>query len=476
VVAPKSQDEWPGRWNLVSDPEVEVAGTLHLTPRLNMKLQLLGTFPSTPQFNWESPLVANGITIDGHEVTVELTHDAMVGTSGFGERKTYGIRRVISGAQLATLDPAVMSVEFGLSHLHDWAQAEAFSGQSSFGEYPYGATHSIAYQEPQPITLISTPDLSLHLLFSAALPFTSPRSRSNSLHSYCSLRLDSALPVPLSTLLPIVGRLRSLLSFATAIPNSVTFLTAFTQRDDSQSLRKRIQGQRLDFYPVDDPVETSNDVLYPHQMLFTLSDDSEQSFGVTRSWLPNWPRLGPLLRLYLSATQSADLYQEHSFLSLVQAIEGFHRINYPHGIVPRSAHRERVRRIAAAVAPEDRDLVKSALQYSNEPSLRQRIKALLTIGLATVPDFMGQPEKFISRCVSTRHYFSHAAPGLRGKAATSIELYSMVQVLTSLFEIVTLLHFSWSPDAVRKVVGRSLKNRSARGTIRFVLEDRWGKA
>jgi ApeA N-terminal domain 1 len=474
------ETEWPGRWSLANTPDVEIGGTLRLESPLDMQLELLGAFPGTgrPQFDLSTPLVAHGVTTQGDEVTVEVTRDIIIARSGFGTRKTYEVRRVIRGAQLDTLDPLVMSVEFGLSRLHDWVQPAVFALDESFEDFPYGARYTLSYQDPAPITLLETNQFILHLLFWSPPPFPHPRGKSASLRTFCSLRIDSLHACSLSSLLPIVGQVRSLLSFATSTPNSVSFLAAFTERDDTQPVWKRVNpNQRLEFFPVDDLEDTKEqeELLHPHQMLFTLNDDREESLAVTRKWLTEWPRLGPLVQLFLGATQVNDIHQEHTFLSVVQALEGFHRLTFPNQLTPLTQHRERVKRIVVDLEPADRDFVKRALQYSNEPSLRDRLDALLTLALGTVPGFISQRADFVKRTVATRHYFSHFAPGLRAKAASSLELYGIGRALATLFEIVTLLHFGWSEARVRSVVERSLGSRSTRGVIRFVLENRWGK-
>lgn len=481
MVIKASESEWPGRWSLSTKPDQEVAGILRLTPPLAMRLDLIGAFPEAPRIHhqWTKPIVAHGVTVDGDEVTIELTHDAGTGHSGFGMRKSYGVRRVIKGDQLPSLDPAVMSVQFTLSHLHDWAQPTAFHCDSTFEEFPFGAKHVLEYREPPPITLIDQPAFALHLLFSGALPFANPRARSESLRSYCWFRIDSVASVPLTTLLPLVGRLRALLSFATGAPNTVDFLEAFPNRSDDASLRKRVDSEkRLAFFPVD-TVEKQIDlgrVLHPVEMLFTLSADQEQSLAATRSWLDRWATLGPFLHLYLGATQSRDAYQEHAFLSLVQALEGLHRATASNYLVPRAQHRERIKRILTTLAAEDREFVKSGLQYSNEPSLRHRLDELLKRALSILPGFVDEPKSLLRKAVATRHYFSHFAPGLRGKAADSWELLSMVRTLSTVFEVLALAELGWKEDAIRREVDRWRHNRRTHGIIRFLLEDRWGKA
>ena len=478
MVIKASDSEWPGRWSLAETPDQEVAGILRLTPPLAMKLDLLGAFPETPRLDqWKAPIVAHGVTVDGDEVTAELIH-AGTGYSGFGTRKSYGVRRVIKGSQLPNLDPAVMSVEFGLSHLHDWVQPTVFHSDSTFEEFPFGARHLLEYREPAPVTLIDQQSFSLHLLFSGALPFTNPRARSESLHSLCWFRIDSAASASLSVLLPLVGRLRAFLSFATGVPNTVDFLTAFSERTDDTSIGKRLDlKKRLAFYPVDTVEERStSEVLHPAEMLFTLANDQEQSLAATRSWLDRWATLGPFLHLYLGATQSKDAYQEHAFLSLVQALEGLHRATASNCLAPRAQHRERIKRILAALTAEDREFVRSGLQYSNEPSLRHRLDELLTRALSIVPGLVDEPKRLLQKAVATRHYFSHFAPGLRGKAADSWELLWMVRTLSTVFEILTLAELGWKEEAIRPVVNQWRHNRRSRGIIRFLLEDRWGKA
>jgi ApeA N-terminal domain 1 len=469
--------EWPGRWFLPDAPDVQVAGTLRMKNPLDVELELLGSFSDDLMglFQFNDPMVVHGVAIDGPLVTAELVSEVSVGTSKFGLRKTYRVRRIIKGDLLPDLDPEVLSIEFSLSRLHDWIAPETFSISQDFQNFPTGAKYVLTYEDPPPITIFESEEFDVHIQFWSQLPFVNPRSRSECLRHFSGLRIDSHKPCKLSSLLPVVGQIRSLLSFATSTPNSVTYLAAYRKRDDSQPLQKSVfPKERLDFFPVDEPEQGVDRQLFPHEMLFTFTDESSIGGRAINSWLGNWRKLGPLIELFLGANQTSGVHQEHRFTSLIHAVEGFHRLNFPNILVPKAEHRKRVRRILDSLPEEDREFVKHSLQYSNEPSLKQRLETMLSLALETVPGFMGRESDFLKRAVATRHYLSHFEPSLRKRAAGSLELFDICRVLALLFEILTLRHLGFPPDKVREIINRSLYNRRTKGIVRFVLENRWG--
>ncbi|HXO19123.1 MAG TPA: HEPN domain-containing protein [Thermoanaerobaculia bacterium] len=473
----KSTQHWPGRWFLADTPSIEIAGTLHMEGSLKLSLELIGSFSDdlTRVLKFGGSAVVHGISTSGSLLTVELVDEELVGKSAFGTRKTYRVHRVIEGDLLPNLDPEILSVEFGLSRLHDWVGPKTFGLESSYEDYPYGATLTLKYQDPKPITLLESDDLSIYLQFWSGLPFVGPQSRSGCLRHFSGLRIDSHKPRKLSALLPVVGQMRAMLSFATATPNWVTYLSAHRQRDDSKPLQTRVTPRgRLKFFPVDDPEGEPAKMVFPSQMLFALADDMSMGRSATSSWVRSWPKMGPLIQLFLGANQSTEIYQEHRFISLIHAVEGFHRLNYSNSLVPKAKHKSRMLGILSCLAEEDREFVGRGLQYSNEPSLRLRLKELLDIALKTVPGFMGSEQEFLRSVVETRHYHSHFEPKLKRKAAGSAVLFELCSVLSSMFEILTLLHLGFPAEKVKEVINRGRFNRPIRGVVRFVLENRWG--
>ncbi len=301
---------WTGRWFLPANPAIQVVGTLHMADGSNSRLELFGSFDDRVALIEERGIqIVHGISTEGLLLTAETVGEASVGTSRFGVRRSYYVRRVIKGDLLPDLDPEVLSVEFGLSRLHDWILPEVFNVERHFDNFPYGAKFVLRYEDPAPVTLYRSDELDIHMQFWAGLPFVSPRSRSECLHHFSGLRIDAHKPTKLSRLLPIVGQARALLSFATSVPNIVTYLAAHRGRDDSAPLQKRVvPRERLDFFPVDNQGESVGQDLYPERMLFTFNDDLEEGGVATAKWFGGWSRIGTLIKLFLGANHAADIY------------------------------------------------------------------------------------------------------------------------------------------------------------------------
>ena len=70
-------------------------------------------------------------------------------------------------------------------------------------------------------------------------------------------------------------------------------------------------------------------------MLFTLDDVREQLPMILDRWLEINRELNHVINLYFGARDNPALYMEQQFLSMIQALEGYHR----HWFTPESRRR-----------------------------------------------------------------------------------------------------------------------------------------
>lgn len=469
--------EWRGRWWLRGTPEAEVAGTLFRNRPPALELELLGSFDK--HFGLRdfarNPLIVHGITTMGEELTIEIGAETSLGTSSFGPRKSYGVWRAISGGHFEDMDPLVASVTCDLDGLHEWIRPDSFDAESSFAEFPYGLEVRIDYREPDPISLAELDEFKIFAVFRSSDISLGPSPRSATLSVICRLRIDSSRPKPLSTFLTVVGQIQALISIATSRRCRVLSIGAHESLNADLPFRRALGGRVLSFYPVDEIVrvgESDRRDLFPHQMLFTLDDDRPQ-LTATRTWFHKWSDLGSVVLLFLGATQTPHLYQEHAFLNLAQALEGLHRATHSKTLQPKTTFKRRVATILAVLDESDRDLVRVSLDHANEPSLRQRLEELLGPAQRLLADVFPDREAFIKAVVNTRHYLSHFEPAIRGRAASGAELYSLRWRLSLLFECSLLLELGWPEEKVATVLQRCVYNRSYGHSAAFVLENRW---
>jgi len=144
--------------------------------------------------------------------------------------------------------------------------------------------------------------------------------------------------------------------------------------------------------------------------------------------------------LYFGTIYSGDMYLEFQFLSLIMALEVYHRIIIRNEDIPSKEHEERVEQILTNTPDKYRNWLKEKLTYSNEPSLRKRIKEIYdrVKNLGYITALIPKKKDFVDKVVNTRNYFVHYDQSLKERALKGTELYWLIQKLKALVEICLL--------------------------------------
>jgi ApeA N-terminal domain 1 len=127
---------------------------------------------------------------------------------------------------------------------------------------------------------------------------------------------------------------------------------------------------------------------------------------------------------------------EQKFLNIIQSVESYHRRRSNKRDLPEDKHKKRIEAIRAGSPQAYRKWLSDKLKYSNELSLRQRLKDLLddkNINQPVLP-LVGRKSVFINRVVNARNFLTHYEPSGRRSAATGEELYYMAQILSFLVQ------------------------------------------
>lgn len=183
--------------------------------------------------------------------------------------------------------------------------------------------------------------------------------------------------------------------------------------------------------------------VYPFDMLYPYTYIKNKIETTFNNWLEKAELLEPVYNLYFGNIYSGDMYLEFQFLSLIMALEVYHRIKFGNEDIPAEEHKERIKHILTNTPEKYRKWLKEKLKYSNEPSLRKRIKDIYdnvkNIGYITAlfpkkKDF----KDFVNEVVNTRNYFAHYDQSLKKRASKETELYWLTQKLKALVEICLL--------------------------------------
>ena len=270
--------------------------------------------------------------------------------------------------------------------------------------------------------------------------------------------LDYELPVPWQTILADAKCLAQLMSFAKREHVGIQGLSCklATKQEQNEMGNEAVRGvtdYKETILPIRDK-ETQSTV-YSFRYLFTL--DELQEVGGLGTWLKHYPKLKPIMDLYLLHHSGKASTAEGYFLNLVQALESFHRRFVANSV---QEYRKSIEDLLANIVPQsDRDyyynlFLGNLSEKANDVPLRKRLIDLLYAeGQRPFILNMGQCEAFVDKVKDTRHYYTHYNPKKEQKRFRD-EYYPGINTMLMIileYHIMLLLGFDTEIAAERTV-------------------------
>jgi hypothetical protein len=249
-----------------------------------------------------------------------------------------------------------------------------------------------------------------------------------------TVKLAEPIDVP-SVIRRFVGPMIDFVTLATDVPSAATSLTGI---GDLRIGIGRVVREGFDVVFQTSPIPKRREkTLAAYEQLFTAEDI--ERIGVTEI-LVRWydvanayRRVGQLLFSMRRAPRGT--YAETRFLTYVQATEVFHRLHETLGndVMNRERYEARRGRIDEALAAaediteKDRKWLRSKLDFSNQPTLRTRLKELRRLIGPSVDDLF--TDDTIEWIVITRDYLTHNDPGFEDYEPEIAELLNLIDVV-----------------------------------------------
>lgn len=177
---------------------------------------------------------------------------------------------------------------------------------------------------------------------------------------------------------------------------------------------------------------------------FMLRTDMEIDMaGIFARWFEIYDSIAMPSQLALSVLSSKDLWLHVEFLSLMQALEGFHRATMPDLYVTEEQYapiRQALSNaIPKAVGMDHRDALKSRIKYGNEVSLRKRLDALVCrLEMPLRKRVLGGDGSVPRSWVVTRNYYTHWDETSRSSTLDGIEMHRAAVRMRVLLRILYL--------------------------------------
>jgi hypothetical protein len=179
--------------------------------------------------------------------------------------------------------------------------------------------------------------------------------------------------------------------------------------------------------------------LYKSQLDFFMPRSAMEAdlFDVLNKWFTVYEKVDKPSQLALSVLGSEKLWLHVEFLSLIQALEGFHRGLIDGSYMPESAYESVKKALGDAIPPAVGEDHKSALQsrirYGNQYSLQKRLGELADrLGEPIRLMIFGQLGKVPRKWVDTRNFYTHWDEALSANTLDGAGMY---------YAIVRMRHF-----------------------------------
>lgn len=428
--------ELKGMWWLPNNPDKQISGMLQFAHKGKITLDLIGSFREIQSFGSEefsTPEVILGISDNGFICTLVNTFETNRQLNFPGIPKSqYQARFLILGHHFDSFnDISFTSVKVSYTNLENWLSARPLTLTKPKGDLREKWEISFhfppefkVYVDSIDADIESTHDLKTKgdlitksgFTSSAYIKFT-PRKAQN-LQWYLNIHHD------FSNLLTIlIGK--------TVYPKSIKAAKVNVEEDHGLLTilhsQDSLSEQKVDHH----------DMIIPHSKLCSCIT------SVFNSWFSNKESLRSVYDIFFGTKYNPDMFSELHFLSLMQAVESFHRSTKSGKYLEDDdwkKHKDHlISKIPNELETSFKESLKSRLRYGNEYSLRKRIQELINTFDDEIIQKLSFDKKFFTGIlVDTRNYFTHYDVEARETALSGEELYWAI-VKLEIFIIALLL-------------------------------------
>lgn len=336
--------QYKGIWWLPDNSEEKISGTLRFTPGEGAVLDLMGSFKG-PFEEIKSTTSDGSITKEGGPLTDKpFEPEIILGTSSDGKEitlhKCFQTNRsysfpgfptssfyaniVFIGAHFQNADAIKFkSISVHYLHLDEWVNISGFNLKL----YPNENRGVIEYKLPEPVKACIQDDYTIQIVFKAKGPSWSLVQKETSIKQKTYIKIDASEEIPYEEYTKKIYLIQNFLTLGIMEPLYPLAIEGTTEANKLM-IKDVIHYPPVDIFHTSIYIPTKTKPLLPQRMLFIFSDISERFENFLQNWFGKAELLEPVYDLFFGTLYSPSMYLEFQFLSLIQAIESFHRRRY----------------------------------------------------------------------------------------------------------------------------------------------------
>jgi len=452
--------EYEGKWWLPDKPEKQISGTLRFTPDEGAILDLIGSFKDIKDINKMLKLeIILGISSNGKKITLHKCFETKSKISSPGLlTSSFRANEIFVGAHFQkSEDIKFRELSIRYSYLDEWVNISGFDIQ-----YPDKKVVVIKYKLPEPIQANIGEDYKVFIDFQATYPTHFIVQKEASIKQRTYVRIEHSAEKSLDEYWDIMRYIQNFLSLGITEPVYPLTITGITEAN-KQIINGRPYNPPVEIYYCSE-ISKVPKTLYPHDMLFTFKDISDRFEIFLKNWFKKANLLKPVYDLYFGTLYNPRMYLQQQFLSLIQAIEAYHRRKFEGKYLSDNDYepiyekfKEFINKLA--IEPSFKEALKSKLNYGNEYSLRKRLKDLFEKYKEVVDDFIKDKDIFVNKVVYTRNYLTHYDKNLREKAVDGKQLYYVTQQLKIIIVICLLSELGFNFKEIKNLLARFISKK-----------------
>lgn len=421
-------------------------------------MDLIGAFVDLKDYKEGfTPDIILGVSSDGKNITLYKCFEikSSVSIPGLHTSSIYA-NVVLVGAHFEkTEDIRFDSLSIHYSHVDNWTSISGFDSRQMFAALAREKEYLIRYKRPEPVQATVNDELKISIVVHADLPTISTVQKEACIKEKTFIDIQPKKAKPLEEYWKVMYLIQNFLSLGIMAPVHPLAITGKTKALEVVIEKGKTHHPRISiFYKVPAISQATEEITRLH-MLFTFKDISDSFQVFIRNWFEKAEVLKPVYDLYFGTLYNPRMYVHQRFLSLIHAIESYHRRIMRNYELPEDEYRKKITAILDAVPSKYKRWVKWKLKYSNEPPLKQRLEDILEARSEVVDTIIDDRGSFVDKTVDTRNYLTHYDPKLKERAADGIELYDLTQRLGVLLEICLLKELGFSSDNIKSLTTRA---------------------
>ena len=437
-----------GQWWLPNNPENKVFGTLEYSQSGSSKLELFGSLQLTAEY-----ILIVGESSNGDKYTLNDCHVNyfQTGTSGFST-VVYSVAEIFENVHFKSPDEiAFQAISVQYTNTTEWSRLSALNIEQEFFEAKFSLNFSLP--EPKTVQFETGSKLSLELY-----------SRYPQILREVSSKIEIE-QIPVFTFsfsrtknfeelqLKYIRHLQNLLTLAITRPVSVEFIIGHLENPGFNS--KPIKPSRPVNIYLDrkNNFENDREVIFQN-MLFTFPAVEKEWKSLLSNWFKKRVRLKPIVTLYFSTLYNSYLYMENNFLSLVQAVESYHRRTFETKEFKEEEKETLIKQVLNAVDSKYHEVITRKLNYIHEPSLRSRLKKIFDAHRSVLDKYIRR-KQFCDKTYDARNYYTHYDKDLK-EQVDKIDIIDLINKLEIVIEVCLLKELGFS----LKEIEECLQNHS----------------